>query len=97
MVPERLDVAYRLTLNRWQGEERIQLELVGLRPSPDGEVRLMRRGRTYWCRRQGDGLQIRNASGEVRSWTLPLAAEPGDHPYLRVLVLDAAMALGLAT
>jgi single-stranded-DNA-specific exonuclease len=96
-VPERLDVAYRLTLNRWQGEERIQLELVGLRPSPEGEVRLMRQGRTYWCRRQGDGLQIRNVSGEVRRWALPLAAQPGDHPYLRGLVLDAAMALGLAT
>lgn len=95
-VPDRLDVAYRISLNRWQGEERIQLELVAVRAGAEGEVRLMRRGRTYWCSRQGEGVMIRNAAGEVLERDSPLAAQPGDHPYLRALVQEAAMALGMA-
>jgi single-stranded-DNA-specific exonuclease len=97
-VPASLDVAYRLGLNRWQGEERLQLELVALRPSATGEVRLMCGGRSYWCSRRGDGLVIRNAAGAELRREAPLAAaETDDHPYLRALVLEAAMALGMAS
>ena len=96
-VPNRLDVAYRVSLNRWQGEERIQLEIAAVRASAAGEVRLMRRGRTYWCCRQGDGLLIRNAAGDELRREAPLAAEADDHPYLRALVQEAAMALGMAS
>lgn len=94
-LPAWVDVAYRLRLDRWQGQERLQLELVGLRgcddPESQGEVRLQRCQRTYWCRRQGDGLVVRNAAGEE----LHSSATP-EHPYLRALLQDAALALGLA-
>ncbi|MFN5163037.1 MAG: single-stranded-DNA-specific exonuclease RecJ [Cyanobacteriota bacterium] len=87
-----VDVAYRLRLDRWQGQERLQLELVALRPSA-GEVVLQRRNRTYWCRRQGADLVIRNAAGEE----LRRGLDSADHPYVRSLVLEAAMALGMAS
>ncbi|MCP9927572.1 single-stranded-DNA-specific exonuclease RecJ [Cyanobium sp. CH-040] len=95
-LPRWLDVAYRLRLDRWQERERLQLELVGVRPSAtgehgEGEVILQRGDRLYWCRRDGEGLVIRNATGEE----LHSASSP-DHPYLRALLQDAAMALGLA-
>ena len=86
-----VDVAYRLRLDHWQGQERLQLELVALRPSA-GEVVLQRRNRTYWCRRQGADLVIRNAAGEE----LRRGLDSADHPYVRSLVLEAAMALGMA-
>jgi single-stranded-DNA-specific exonuclease len=90
-LPPSVDVAYRLQRNRWQGQERLQLELVGLLPHPGAEVVLQRRQRLYWCRRQGEGLVVRNAAGEeLCSDSAP------DHPYLRALLQDAAMALGLA-
>jgi single-stranded-DNA-specific exonuclease len=59
-----VDVAFRLRLDRWQGEARLQLEVVGLRPSSGDTVVLMRRQRTYWCQKEGDGVLIRNDAGE---------------------------------
>ncbi|MCP9805050.1 single-stranded-DNA-specific exonuclease RecJ [Cyanobium sp. T1B-Tous] len=96
-LPALVDVAYRLRLDNWQGQERLQLELVGLRASAtqacgSTEVRLQRRDRTYWCRREGSGLVVRNAAGEELS-----CAEGANHahPYVRALMQDAAIALGL--
>ncbi|MCP9831597.1 single-stranded-DNA-specific exonuclease RecJ [Synechococcus sp. HJ21-Hayes] len=100
-LPQHVDVAYRLRLNRWQGEERLQLELVALRESCADAVRLQRQGRTYWVTRDGDGLVIRNAAGdELRGLALAgegLSADhpQANHPYVQALVQDAAMALGL--
>jgi single-stranded-DNA-specific exonuclease len=37
---------------------------VGLRPSSGDTVVLMRRQRTYWCQKEGDGVLIRNDAGE---------------------------------
>lgn len=92
-LPAEVDVAYRLRLNRWQGEERLELELVAVRAASSGGVMLRRRERTYWCSRHNDGLIIRNAAGEeVRSGL----HDDHAHPYLRALVRDAAMALGLS-
>ncbi|MEB3201454.1 MAG: single-stranded-DNA-specific exonuclease RecJ [Synechococcus sp.] len=96
-LPTRVDVAYKLRLEQWQGEERLQLELVGLRASDsgtggEGEVVLQRRNRTYWCRRRGSGLVVRNEAGDE------LCSDLGSdhaHPYVRTLIQDAAMALGL--
>ena len=90
-LPACLDVAYRLRLDRWQGQERLQLELVGLRPTGQEEVVLQRRERRYWCRREGQAVVVRNADGrELRS------GGTIDDPYLRGLLEEAAMALGLA-
>lgn len=96
-LPAMVDVAYRLRLDSWQGEERLQLELVGLRASAGGavdggEVVLQHHNRTYWCRREGAGLVVRNAAGDELT-----SAEGAshDHPYVRGLMQDAALALGL--
>ena len=104
-----LDVAYRLRLDRWQGEERLQLELLGLRSSGGDEVVLQRQQRTYWCRRQGDRLVIRNAAGleleaavtggeMAQAGNAPEGIDQPDqqHPYVQDLFREAAMALGLA-
>ena len=37
-LPAEVDVAYRLRMDRWQGEERLQLELVGVRPAGNAGV-----------------------------------------------------------
>ena len=93
--PERLDgpvdVAYRIRRDRWQGVERLQLDLVALRPSPEGEVVVRRGGRAYWCRLQGNTVVVRNAAGREVSGT-----DNGHPPYVRSLLEEAAMALGLA-
>jgi single-stranded-DNA-specific exonuclease len=91
-LPPVVDVAYRLQRNVWQGRERLQLELLGLRASAGDrdEVVLARHQRLYWCSRRGEGLVVRNAAGdELHSDSQP------DHPYLRALLEDAAMALGV--
>ena len=59
-----VDVAFRLRMDHWQGEARLQLEVVALRPSSGDTVVLMRRQRTYWCQKEGDGVLIRNDAGE---------------------------------
>ncbi|MFO7630629.1 MAG: single-stranded-DNA-specific exonuclease RecJ [Prochlorococcaceae cyanobacterium] len=97
-LPQLLDVAFRLRLNRWQGQESLQLELVGLRPSSE-QVVLRRRDRAYWCQRQGEGLLIRNDAGEELA-ILRLSPEGGfaadeQHPYVQSLIQEAALALGL--
>jgi single-stranded-DNA-specific exonuclease len=91
-VPELVDVAFRLHSDSWQGEERLQLELVGLRGSGGGDVLLRRRQRSYWCRRQGDGVLIRNEEGRELQVELPALDQPA---YLRALIDEAALALGL--
>jgi single-stranded-DNA-specific exonuclease len=93
-----VDVAYRLRCDRWQGQERLQLELVAVRPASGGEVVLRRSQRNYRCRRLDGALVIRNESGgEVRA---PIGATPGEapelHPYVQSLVREAAVALGLS-
>ena len=103
-LPSELDVAFHLRLNRWQGVERLQLELVDLRPSCSSSLVLRRSDRSYWVSRDGDQLVIRNAEGEeLRASGDPaangrrLVDHPrGEHPYVQALFADAAMALGLA-
>lgn len=100
-VPAVVDVAYRLRQDHWQGQRRLQLEIAALRASATGldgtgEVVLRRRARTYWCRRQGDGLVIRNAAGAEIHQGLNQEPAEASHPYVRALLQDAALALGLA-
>ena len=95
-VPAMVDVAYRLRLNHWQGEERLQLEVVGLRESGGGEVLLQRRQRSYWCRVEAEELRIRNASGEEMGIPLHETNVQGErHPYVQGLIDEASLALGL--
>ena len=100
-LPPQVDVAFQLRLNRWQGQESLQLELRGLRASTSTTLVLRRHQRDYWVRRDGNTVVIRNAAGEeLRSLAngveLSLDHPQADHPYLRALMRDAAMALGLA-
>lgn len=95
-VPAVVDVAFRLRLNHWQGEERLQLEVVGLRESGGGEVLLQRRQRAYWCRVEAEELRIRNASGEEMGVPLHETNVQGErHPYVQGLIDEATLALGL--
>jgi len=100
-----LDVAWRLKLDLWQGEERLLLEVVALRGRGGDEVVLQHRRRSYWCRRQGDNILIRNAAGEelevelatllVNDRDLDSGAKDVRHIYVRGLAREAAQALGL--
>jgi single-stranded-DNA-specific exonuclease len=88
-----VDLAYRLRLDRWQGEERLQLELVALRPGMVDGVVVRHRERNYHCRRQGEELLIRNDAGmELRA---SMEDDASQHPYVRRLVQVAALALGV--
>ncbi|MFM7642448.1 MAG: single-stranded-DNA-specific exonuclease RecJ [Cyanobium sp.] len=102
-IPAMVDVAYRLRQDAWQGRQRLLVDLLALRPSPQGEegVVLLRGDRPYRCVLREKGLVIRNAAGqEICS---PLMWEgsqahpqiKGEHPYVRALLLEAVMALGL--
>jgi single-stranded-DNA-specific exonuclease len=100
-----VDVAWRLKLDHWQGEERLLLEVVGLRPRGGEEVVLRHRRRSYWCRRQGEHLVIRNAAGEELQVSLatllgatpgPGGARRGKEAYVCGLAREAAHALGLS-
>ena len=63
LLPKQVDVAYHLRLNRWNGEESLQLEVVGIRPSSGEALVLQRQERSYWVRREGNAVVIRNADG----------------------------------
>jgi single-stranded-DNA-specific exonuclease len=97
-----IDVAFRLGLNRWRGEESLQLEIVALRPGGSESILLRRRDRTYWCERQGNGLRVRNAAGHELQWqpesvgaAVDAVEDQEQHPYVRSLLQEAALALGL--
>jgi single-stranded-DNA-specific exonuclease len=98
-----VDVAYRLRRDEWQGVERLQLELEAIRCSGGDGVVLQRRDRSYWCRRQGDTLVIRNAAGEELRSAVDALADGADapaetpHPYVQGLLREAAMALGMVS
>jgi single-stranded-DNA-specific exonuclease len=100
-----VDVTFHLRLNRWQGQEQLQLELKGLRASTSDTLVLQRQQRQYWVRREGEALVIRNAAGEELRGRpdhqgdgegVNPESSPADHPYVRALFREAAMAMGLA-
>lgn len=82
-LPERLDVAYKLKENNWQGDTNIELEIVGVRlpqiESQPAEQQIQKAffnydGRIYTCSLKPSlqELRIRNARGKV------LAINKGD-------------------
>ena len=104
LLPKQVDVAYHLRLNRWNGQETLQLELVGIRPSSGEALVLQHQQRSYWVRRDGNAVVIRNANGEELRGeaqrgapdNLQIDHPKADHPYVKALVQDAARAMGLA-
>lgn len=91
-----LDLAFHLVLDSWQGRERLQLELVALRPAAAGRVLLQRGRRLYDCRREGQTVTIRNPEGEELRHVCDGSSALPDHPATAALVHQAAHALGLA-
>jgi single-stranded-DNA-specific exonuclease len=85
-LPSRLDIAYKLQENVWNGNRNIELELVGIR-LPDNfepETIFEYQGRIYTCRWQDSSkeLRIKNDRGNIlsvdRSKTIALLATSRD-------------------
>lgn len=72
-LPTRVDIAYTLETNDWNGEQTLQLNIAGVRPSsvPEQRANFVYNDRTYVCRLvelpQGKELRIRNDQGKVLS------------------------------
>ena len=88
-------------MNRWQGEERLQLEIVALRKHYPS-IALHRAGQRYTCApSQSEGFTITNHAGES------LVVERGgngqwhcddqraSHAYVSALIEEATIGLGL--
>jgi single-stranded-DNA-specific exonuclease len=65
VVPESCDVAYSISINRWQGEQRLQLELKAIRAHT--EVVLIDRGARQYTARwtEESGLTLTNGDGKT--------------------------------
>ena len=62
-VPEQCDVAYRISVNRWQGEQRLQLEMKAIRLHSDS-VMLQRGLKNYVAKRTStSGFALTNCDG----------------------------------
>ena len=62
-VPEQCDVAYRISVNRWQGEQRLQLEMKAIRLHSDS-VMLQRGLRNYVAKKtSASGFTLTNCDG----------------------------------
>lgn len=100
-VPERCDVAFQLSVNRWQGEKRLQLEVKALRQHRE-EIALKKADRVYRAVRVGaDELCLSNADGEaIKATVLAERALTSDdplaeHPVVKQLLEEASLGLGL--
>ena len=100
-VPERCDVAFRIGINRWKGETRLQLELKALRHHSE-RIDLLRGQHRYNARLVSkDGLVVRNGEGQEIAATVtpgsvlncsdPLAR----HPQVQQVLEEACLGLGL--
>ena len=97
----RLDLAFRLKEDHWQGQPRLQLQLEALRPALGSHALLWRRERCYRCERDGAVLRIINPEGRTLSiaWPDGVGDTPDpvlSHPDTAELVQHAALALGFA-
>lgn len=83
-LPNRLDVAYKLKENNWNGEQNIELEIVGIRLNNSSQDYLINsvnnnvkkaqfsyKGRSYYCSlwESLNELRIRNEQGQVLAVT----------------------------
>ena len=63
-VPDQCDVAYRISVNRWQGEQRLQLELKAIRTHSDS-VMLQRGLRNYVAKQiSSSTFTLTNSDGQ---------------------------------
>ena len=94
-------MAFKVSVHRWQGEKRLQLEVKALRPHCE-TIALSRGERTYKATRHGsEGLQLSNALGQRIHATAFSEKELSsdnplsDHPMVRQLLEEACLGLGL--
>ena len=100
-IPERIDIAFRINVSRWQGLERMQLETLALRAHCH-EVQLHRHGKTYRCVSEKPGeIILTNPNHEVIKASVSGDGEftsndnRAKHPYIHSLIEDSLLALGL--
>ena len=99
-IPSRCDVAFRISLNRWQGEQRLQLDVKALRPHHD-RITLCRGTNRYIALRSGEALSLSNDQGrtivaKVTSEEPLNCEDPLAHnPQVLHLLEEASLALGL--
>ena len=99
-IPAQVDLAFRLSMNRWQGEERLQLEVVALR-NHHSTVELHRAGQRYTCEAiEENGFAITNAAGETLKINLEDDGQlrcddkRARHAYVSDLIQEATIGLG---
>ncbi|MCP4972975.1 MAG: single-stranded-DNA-specific exonuclease RecJ [Prochlorococcus sp.] len=100
-LPNHIDVAFRINVNRWQGEKRLQLEVLALREHRS-EIELKRQGKTYRCSNKKEGeLVLTNNLGDSlkaklsEEGILNCSDTRSKHPYVESLIQEASLALGL--
>ena len=100
-LPAIVDVAYRISLNRWQGEAKLQLEIQALREHHAG-LDLHRGLGVYRCTSPDAAtVEIENPSGERlsglvnRNGVFETEDSRAGHPYVADLIRDACIGLGL--
>lgn len=100
-IPDQIDLAFRLSMNRWQGEERLQLEIEALREH-HSTMRLQRGEQIYSCEQHGgkqiiltnpDGAQLTVQTGD--DGLLQCDDSRASHPYVASLIEEAAIGLGV--
>jgi single-stranded-DNA-specific exonuclease len=108
-LPKRLDIAYKLRQNTWNGQTNVELELLGARLPEVGAVEFSHADRTYSCRldkgHSPHQLQIHNQQGDVLTVTqgqalATLQPQVGEmrtidvrEPFFKGLVQQAVRAL----
>ena len=69
-LPERIDVAYRLRLNEWNGEKTVELEVVGVRLPEDVDLSPKPSNRTVASRAIDVAVEGNDSNGAIATPTL---------------------------
>ncbi len=100
-IPPVIDIAFHVVLNRWNGKEDLQLELVSIRQH-NSEVVLNRNNNYYIIKRENDNeISMKNSNGEKIKWSLSLDGntssmdDKAKHPYIKNLLKEALTCLGI--
>jgi len=100
-VPEHCDVAFRVMVNRWQGEQRLQLEVKALRHH-SSSIGLKRGEQRYVAFLQSETeFILRNNRGQeilatvVNGSQLQCFDPLASHPQVKTLLEEASLGLGL--